>query len=213
MLAMMTPNEVQNAARRFRERYVLDWQKWSACFRGIATPDTAHEFAKTLRKWQAIRGKKGRRLRRTRIEADHEPPFMEEVMKEALTVLSQLGGVTIRDFLHSPPNLREGFSELWLVMRQLATTDDAPVVAISKATLLLTLGRIGPAFDSTVCRCLRISPPNCSESWLTALVRVAEDLAAFESRYGIRIETLVSARCPVAAGRAYDMVTGPGTGS
>lgn len=206
----MTPDEVQHAALEFRARYVQDWSRWTACFSGIATPVAAHEFAQTLRKWQAIRGKKGRKLRRPKAEADHGAPYMEEVVDEALAVLSHLGRVTVRDLVFPNSKICEIFSELWLVMRQLATTDDAPVVAISKGAMLLTLGRLGPAFDSTVCRSLRISPPTCSQSWLNALMLVAEDLTAFESRYGVRIETLVAARCPVAVGRAYDMVAGPG---
>jgi len=82
----------------------------------------------------------------------------------------------------------------------------ARVVGISKAILLVTKGRIGPAFDSNVKTGWYV---NGCESYLTALTIIADELAVFEAREGNLEEVAAKAGKPAAVGRAVDMVFGP----
>jgi hypothetical protein len=83
-------------------------------------------------------------------------------------------------------------------------------VAVTKAILLTTRGRIGPAFDSNVSTNLGVLSIFESEQLVSILSRLTRELAAFESRHSLRIENLVPAEWgPVAVGRAIDMLLGP----
>jgi hypothetical protein len=48
-------------------------------------------------------------------------------------------------------------------------TGEASCVGITKSILLVTDGRIGPAFDSTVRARLRLERPRCSTDWIGAV--------------------------------------------
>ena len=74
----------------------------------------------------------------------------------------------------------------------------------------MTLGRVGPAIDSTVKDRLGIEAPSSGDEWIETLRAIAADLAKFERRYGVPLERLVEEQWrPVAVGRAYDMIAGP----
>jgi hypothetical protein len=86
----------------------------------------------------------------------------------------------------------------------------ANAVGITKAVKLGTLGRVGPALDSVVRDRLDIEEPRSGEVWVEPLRAIATDLAEFERRHGIPLESVVEQQWrPVAVGQAYDMVAGP----
>jgi hypothetical protein len=100
---------------------------------------------------------------------------------------------------------------MWRVFEDgLCVEGKATAVGVTKAVLLVTKGRLGPAFDSTVKA--RLNARNVTEpkTYLRALAAVASDLAAFETRERIRIEDLAEdAGRPAEVGRVVDMVFGP----
>jgi hypothetical protein len=83
------------------------------------------------------------------------------------------------------------------------------VVGITKAVLLLTEGRIGPAFDSGVRRNAGVKAPKTYREWLWALDEMSDDLSAFEAVSG-PLPLVVSRRfADLGVGRLYDMALGP----
>ena len=102
----------------------------------------------------------------------------------------------------------DGIRDLWRVFEEGLCEGKIKtrVVGISKAILLVTKGRIGPAFDSTVRTVWDVYD---SKSYLGALRKIADQLAVFESREGDLEEVAASAEKPAAVGRAVDMVFGP----
>lgn len=86
----------------------------------------------------------------------------------------------------------------------------ASCVGISKAVLLLTDGRIGPALDSQVRTWLGISKPKTAAAWIGVLEGVSEDIAEFEARNGPLRDAVPARFAHLAYGRLYDMAFGPG---
>jgi len=94
--------------------------------------------------------------------------------------------------------------------RNLTYQGKATCVGITKSVLLLTEGRIGPAFDSTVRYRLRIGEPLNGKTWVDDLCSINDYINSFETRNGVQIEGFVSTEwAPINVGRAYDMVAGP----
>ncbi len=83
-------------------------------------------------------------------------------------------------------------------------------MGITKSIMLATDGRIGPAFGRKVRTNLRLEPPPYSTDWLGMVDLIADDLAAFESRYGPLADAVPERFRHFAVGRLYDMVFGPG---
>lgn len=102
---------------------------------------------------------------------------------------------------------------LWGNFSRITATGEASCVGITKLILLVTDGRIGPAFDSTVRTSLRLEPPHYSTDWIGTLDRIADDLAAFESLHGPLANAVPKRFGHLAVGRLYDMVFGPGAPS
>jgi hypothetical protein len=83
-------------------------------------------------------------------------------------------------------------------------------VGISKAVLLLTEGRVGPAFDSEVRKNLVTGDISSPESWITNLGNVIKDVVLFERLNHCSLEEAVPEEYRgVPYGRLYDMVFGP----
>ncbi len=83
-------------------------------------------------------------------------------------------------------------------------------VSITKAVLLLTEGRVGPAFDSRVRNQLRCGHLRTAEEWAEALTEVSADIRAFENACGAALASAVAPRfSTLANGRLYDMALGP----
>jgi hypothetical protein len=211
VLSQMTPPELAQAVSGFRNTYVSDWQEW------LTTPptDQARQFARILRKWQATRPYK---LRSTRAqaheqadeEAQQEPPFLDDLIEWAQPHLAVLEAVTLASIHRIRPSQRNAMHELWSIFRRLPRSHHASCVGISKAILLLTNGRIGPAFDSNVRDRLSIDQINSPSDWIFVLDQIGSDVRSFEQRWGVSLSEAVPPRFRhVEAGRLYDMVLGP----
>ena len=79
--------------------------------------------------------------------------------------------------------------------------------------MLLTNGRIGPAFDSIVREKLGFKHHlKSSGEWIEVLRGISEDILSFEKRHGVRLAQVVPDELAAyQVGRLYDMVLGPGT--
>jgi hypothetical protein len=117
-----------------------------------------------------------------------------------------LGSADLRSFQTPAQDLIDGIRGLWRVFEDGLCVGKARVVGVSKAILLVTKGRIGPAFDSNVRKGWYVSD---RESYLRALAQIAGELAAFEAREGNLEEVAAKAGKPALVGRAVDMVFGP----
>lgn len=95
-----------------------------------------------------------------------------------------LGELTVLDVASRSYQQDKALKALWDSFSGLTTTPSASCVGISKAVLLLTDGRIGPALDSQVRTWLGISKPTTAAAWVGVLEGVGEDIAEFEARNG-----------------------------
>src|SRR5438132_14321958 len=86
-IRMKTPAQVRADVAGFAARYVQDWNAWLT-----ADTDARPElFGRILRKWQAARPGAMRRLKR---EAQHDEPFLEELLESAQEPLQMLAGLS-----------------------------------------------------------------------------------------------------------------------
>jgi hypothetical protein len=155
-------------------------------------------------------------MRRARNEARHEQPYLEDLIAESNQHIWALQSFDIRlpaSFTHQA---RESLEQLWDVFRGLSYHGQtrnglAGVVGISKAVLLLSEGRVGPAFDSEVRRQLEIQAPENAPEWIDALQVVSRDIHAFERANQCSLQKAVPVRfAGIHSGRIYDMALGPG---
>jgi GrpB-like predicted nucleotidyltransferase (UPF0157 family)/mannose-6-phosphate isomerase-like protein (cupin superfamily) len=151
-------------------------------------------------------------MRRPRAEASHEPPFIEDLFDAAAPHLETLSDLTVADLATASPEQIEALHGLWAVFSKLPQRDSASCVGITKAILLLTYGRIGPAFDSIVRKKLGLNRHvKSSQEWIDVLRGVSEDIGAFEKRHGKLTGIVPESLAKYHVGRLYDMVLGPGT--
>jgi hypothetical protein len=197
-----TPIQIRADITSFAARYVQDWDAWLAA--GVdARPEL---FGRILRKWQAARPGAMRRLRG---EANHNAPFLDDLLEAAEEPLRVLADLSVSTIGQRTPAQSEALNKLWANFLRLRTSDDASCVGITKAILLLTDGRIGPAFDSQVRKKLGVArPANCSE-WLKILQDIGEDIAMFERAHGAIRKVVPPRFAELAYGRLYDMALGP----
>jgi hypothetical protein len=201
-----TPSEVATALDRFAPRYLKDWDEW------LAAPTAARPelFGRILRRWQATRPLA---MRRIAAEAKHEPPYLDDLFELASSptgALGVLGDLTVLDVASRTYQQHKALNGLWDLFSGLTTTKSASCVGISKAVLLLTDGRVGPALDSQVRTRLGISPPTTAAAWIGVLEGVGEDIAEFEARNGPLRDAVPPRFAHLAYGRLYDMAFGPG---
>jgi hypothetical protein len=211
MLAEMTPAKVRSAIEGFPEKYMQDWKAWLIEVAQGSDAAKAAEFRRILKGWQAVRGQtKGRTVRHTRTVGGHEPPFTDDLLERARPFLATLTGFSVRSVASATDAQRAALDGLWTGFKDLPTVGQARCVGITKAVMLITLGRVGPALDSAVRNKLGIREPEDADDWIEALKRVAADLEVFERRHVVRIEDLVEEQWkPIEVGRVYDMVFGP----
>jgi hypothetical protein len=202
-----TPAQIQADVAGFAARYVQDWNAWLR-----ADADARPElFGRILRKWQAARPGVMRRLKR---EAHDEPylhdgPYLDELLESAKEPLGRVAGLSVLTIAKRTSAQSDALHSLWKNFLRLRTTDDTTCVGITKAILLLTDGRIGPAFDSQVRQKLGVArPANCAE-WLKNLEEIGEDIAAFERVNGAIAKVVPPEFAELAYGRLYDMALGP----
>ena len=79
--------------------------------------------------------------------------------------------------------------------------------------MLVSDGRIGPAFDSQVRDRLGLPRPTTSREWIACLEVIADDIAAFEAAHGALSQVVAPRFSHLTAGRLYDMALGPGGAS
>lgn len=201
-LRKRTPAQVRADVANFAVRYVRDWNTWLT-----ANADARPElFGQILRRWQAARPIAMRRLQK---EARHEAPFLEDLLDDAQGPLHILAGVSVLTIAERTSAQTDALNALWENFLRLPTTGEATCVGITKAILLLTEGRIGPALDSQVRKRLGVArPARCSE-WLTILQEVGEDIAEFERAHGPITKVVPTEFARLAYGRLYDMALGP----
>jgi hypothetical protein len=202
VLKNKTPREVRDDVTGFAPRYAVDWNGW------VATPVGARPelLGRILRKWQATRPVA---MRRTRAEAQHHPPFLEELFEQARIEVVRLGDLNVATVVNRSPAQEAALHALWQIFLQLPVTGQASCVGITKAVLLMTDGRIGPAFDSAVRDKLNVRPISTSSDWIRLLEHVAEDIAAFQAAHGLLSKAVPAQFADLQYGRVYDMALGP----
>lgn len=205
VLRQMTPDEVRAKLEAFTKSYVLDWENW---LQGCES-DRVARFASVLRSWQATRPLP---MRRPRAEATHEPPYIEDLLAEAAPHLRAISELTMAALASATPDQIGALHRLWAILSNLPQQKSASCVGITKAIMLLTNGRIGPAFDSIVRKSLGLKAHlKSSEEWIGVILGIGEDIIAFEERHGNLTDIVPERFARYQTGRLYDMILGPGT--
>jgi hypothetical protein len=169
-------------------------------------------FGVVLRRWQACRPN---RMRRPRGEAQHDPPYLEDLVIEANPSVLALREFDMSVAATFTPLAQLALERLWGIFERLcyhgrSRNGLAGVVGISKAVLLLTEGRVGPAFDSNVRRNLGIPTPENAREWIRALQVASSDIQAFTSANHCTLQEAVpTSFANLHSGRIHDMALGP----
>jgi len=203
VLRNKTPQQVHDDVNGFPLRYITDWNDW-------LTVDDGKRwslFGKIMRKWQATRPNRMRRLQQ---EAQHAPPYLDDLIRKAQRQLEVLGYLTVSNIHQRTAFQEKALRALWTIFANLPVKGIASCVGRTKAVLLLTNGRIGPALDSRVRRNLRIGPPTTPQEWISLLGEIADDIDYFEARHHQLFREIVPAQfAHLEYGRLYDMALGP----
>lgn len=208
-IALDTIADFQNRVITFNAGYIHDWNHWL----GVTGLRRPIQLGVILRRWQACRPN---RMRREAAALLHPPPYLEDLATAAAPHIAALATFDIAN-IHAlgNPAYVAALHQLWAIFEQLsyhgkARGGLAGSVGISKAVMLLTDGRVGPAFDSEVRNALGLAPIVNAADWLAALGAVSNDIQAFEHAQHVFFTGAV----PVAFrhlhnGRIYDMALGP----
>lgn len=214
VISRLTVEQIQNRVLSFENKYIDDWNRWLRVRRNYPQEQSAPEFGRILRKWQACRPNK---MRRCRDYANHGAPYLEDLFQIGIGALNAL---TEFDFRKAISVNQEGENELlklWDIFTELSyegkcRNGRTGVVGISKAVLLLTEGRVGPAFDSNVTNQLGIGEILTAARWIECLKDVAKDIKQFERLNKCKLGEAVPRKFSnLHYGRLYDMILGPGT--
>ena len=206
VLRDMSPEVIRENLSQFSKPYVLDWDQWLL----VGDSNRVAKFASILRSWQGTRPLP---MRRPKAEAKHDPPYIEDLIAEATPHLEALGDLTLTDIALATPDQINALHGLWATFSKLPQRKTATCVGITKAIMLLTNGRIGPAFDSIVREKLGLKDHlKSSEEWIEVLRGISEDILCFEKLHGVKLAQVVPDELAAyQVGRLYDMVLGPGT--
>ena len=209
MISKLSVKEFQQRIFRFEKRYVEDWKSWIA----TSAHNKPSKLAAILRKWQACRQNTMRRVRSDKL---HEPPYIEDLIDAAEKPMQALVSFEVNKPDSFSIEIFNHFSELWNIFEGLpykgkAHNGKAGIAGISKAVLLLSDGRIGPAFDSNVRANLQLNNLVNAKHWYDALREVSKDIQAFETKNDISIINATPQEFQeLNIGRIYDMALGPG---
>ncbi len=209
-IANFTTQELQNRVNGFRRNYMDDWNNWLEV--GGPPHQRTVMFGAILRRWNACRPNS---MRRTREEQLHYEPYLDDLLNKASPFLLALQGFDIRLPASFTRQACDSLLQLWSIFQCLsyrgrARGGAAGVVGISKAVLLLTEGRVGPAFDSRVRANLGIKRIENAYQWICALQFVSRDIQQFEASNHITIQQAAPNRhVGLNSGRIYDMALGP----
>jgi len=202
-LRAKTSQQVLDAVAGFAPRYVADWRQW-------LTASAAHRpavFVKTLGKWQATRP---RPLRRLRVHGDqHAGPYIEDLLEEAAPHLRKLESVAVGRTKALSQDHQAALEGVWHTFEKLCQDGTASCVAITKAVLLLSNGRIGPALDSRVRKELGLGHVETASQWADTLDAVSADIQAFEEKGVSLADAVPQEHRGLELGRLYDMALGP----
>lgn len=208
-IATITVEEFQDRINRFDQSYVNDWNRWIAVQPGQRTA----QFGAILRRWQACRPN---RMRRARAERLHDDPYLDDLINNSAQCLQALQNFDIRVQTSFTQQACDSLVQLWNIFQDLSYHGHvrggrAGIVGISKAVLLLTEGRVGPAFDSEVRTHLGLRCIENANEWICALQVVSRDIQQFESANQITLQQAVPQQhAGLSSGRIYDMALGPG---
>ena len=208
-IAPLNVQKFQALINRFDQRYVLDWTNW------LNTQSNARvgQLGVILRRWQACRPN---RMRRTQAEKKHTPPYLDCLVVQAKPHLLHLQNFDIRSNVAFTQQHCVSLTHLWKIFQDLSYSGRprnglAGVVGISKAVLLLSDGRVGPAFDSQVRSKLRLGNIANADQWIEALCIVSKDVKAFECANNTTLQDAAPhPHAGLHCGRIYDMALGPG---
>jgi len=209
-IANLTIEQFQDKIDHFDQAYVRDWNAWCQALR--AKQNVASKFGEILRRWQACRPN---RMRRTQQEEQHDPPFLENLIVQSTQYIQALQNFDIRRQAALNGEVCLALEQLWNIFQNLSyygrvRNGLAGVVGISKAVLLLTEGRVGPAFDSNVSGHLQIRKPLNAQQWFESLQKVSKDILTFEAANQCTLQTATpQAFACLHSGRIYDMALGP----
>jgi hypothetical protein len=206
MLRTLTTSQVLERIKAFDMRYVNDWSVWLHASQGCdfhAAPipiSVAIEFKRIMGKWQACRPKSLRCATE-----------LQSALDSATQPLCLMGSANLRCFQAPGEVLTDAMCSLWRIFEGgLCLNGKATEVGVSKAILLVTKGRIGPAFDSNVKARLNARYVRDCMTYIKALGEIASELAGFEARESTTLDGLAEqAGRPADVGRAVDMVLGP----
>ena len=203
VLTNRSPRQVREDLSGFAVRYTSDWERWLA----VAEHGRTALFALTLGKWQATRPNP---LRRPRSLAVHESPYLDDLIAWAEPHLAAISDLDVGNIKGMTSGQARALEALWGIFSRLPSRGSASCVGITKAILLLTDGRIGPALDSMVVKGLAIPRPTTAPEWVIVLRAVSEDLRGFEAKNGVKLASVVPEEfAHLECGRLYDMALGP----
>lgn len=198
----LTPAQVRAAVEGFSGGYVNDWAWWLT----VPANRRPQVLGQILRRWQATRPQP---MRRTKAEATHGPPHLEDLFADAQDPLRVLGTMDVAGIRGRSESQDAALRALWADFERLPTSGIASCVGITKGVLLVSDGRIGPAFDSQVRERLGIGRPTTSAEWLEILEDIGDDIAGFEGAHGALSAVVPERYAHLATGRLYDMALGP----
>jgi hypothetical protein len=210
-LKNLKPQQVKKKIDEFPQKYAANWNHWLAVKKN-APNNLPTVFGDTLRKWQACRPNT---MRRNKDGAFHAPPFLDDLIEQAESSLTTLNHFEMRSADLFNKDVKKALNKLWEIFKHLSYKGKAHkglagIVGISKAVLLLTEGRIGPAFDSTVRVNIKIKEINDPISWIVELKNVAQDIKEFERKNSCLLtDCAPTDYSKFHYGRLYDMVFGP----
>jgi hypothetical protein len=193
--------EVKQLIEGFSHRYVADLNNFALTIEqySFTSPQTANHLNKLLRKWSGCRPKSARKDRL-------------HLLKLLDTDLKSISHVDLRNIQNISPYERLAISRIWSQLQtQICDAPKSTAVAPSKAMLILTNGRLGPALDSNARKTLKLPKTLNPDEYLSFLCAISEDIAAFEKiNAPVILEDLVPKKWqPVFIGRVYDMAIGP----
>lgn len=216
-IAPQSVAQIRARINRFNPKYVADWNAWAN------TPVGARPVAlrRVLARWQACRGNKLRDAMAGSPLA-HPEPYISDLFSQAQPHIRALQSFDLRIPQTRTPSTDAAIRELWNIFEQLSydrkkqdrkrpapRAGRAGIVGISKAAMLVTDGRVGPAFDSVVRRQMGIRRIDDATQWLAAIQFASDDIVAFEMRNGCTLHSAANLSTPLHTGRVYDMVLGP----
>jgi hypothetical protein len=193
--------EIKKLLESFSKKYAWDWKEWIWTLENytFVSSEVAKKFGEILRKWQAGRPRT--------ISSDET---LLTVLDKTSKILSQTPEFNLRDITSSNTQIKDVLKSLWNIFKKdLTIEQNTTNVGVTKAIMLLTRGKIGPAFDSNASRNLNYYISSFDE-YYRGIQEIADDISKFEYKENVHLEDLVPDKWkPLNIGRAYDMLIGP----